>query len=347
MTKSFSKGLTAIDLFAGCGGLSVGLRQAGFNVLAALEIDSLAAETYFANHRKAKLFQQDIRKSNPAKIRRSLGLKKGQLDLLAGCPPCQGFSSLRTLNGNRTIRDPQNDLIFDFLRFVKEFRPKSVMMENVPGLATDQRLKKFANTLDRLGYTVNYAVLDTAHYNVPQKRKRLILLAGRSRSKIAFAKQVRDFSTVREAIGHLPKPGRSGDPLHDITVNRSPDVMEIISMIPKNGGSRDSLPPSLRLKCHKKPGAGFRDVYGRMAWDHPSPTITGGCINPSKGRFIHPHQNRAITLREAALLQSFPKNYQFPLHRGKYPVAQMIGNALPPEFIRRHALAIKSYLLGF
>lgn len=346
MAKPSSKGLTAIDLFAGCGGLSVGLRQAGFHVLAALEIDSLAAETYLANHREAAVLQQDIRKSDPAQIRKSLGLKKGQLDLLAGCPPCQGFSSMRTLNGSRAIRDPQNDLIFDFLRFVEEFMPKSVMMENVPGLATDRRLKQFTAALTRLGYSVNHAVLDTANFNVPQKRKRLILLAGHNRGNIAFAKQVKEHSTVRKAIGHLPRPGQSGDPLHDITVKRAPEVLEIISMIPKNGGSRDSLPPSLRLKCHKKPGMGFRDVYGRMAWDLPAPTITGGCINPSKGRFLHPRQNRAITLREAALLQTFPRNYKFSLRRGKYPAAQMIGNALPPEFIRRHALAVKSYLLS-
>lgn len=341
-----SRDLTAIDLFAGCGGLTVGLRKAGFQVLAGLEIDELAADTYAANHPGVAVIRDDIQKVRPADIRRELGLRKGQLDLLAGCPPCQGFSSMRTLNGNRTVRDPQNDLIFDFLRFVREFLPKTVMMENVPGLAKDHRLKTFIKGLSRLGYVVNYSILNTSDYNVPQSRRRLILLAGRTRGAVSFAKKSNLSSTVRKAIRHLPKPGKSGDPVHDVRVKRSPDILKLISMIPRNGGSRSSLPKSRVLKCHKKLGSGFRDVYGRMSWDHPSPTITGGCINPSKGRFIHPTQNRAITLREAALLQTFPSRYKFLLHRGIYPAAQMIGNALPPEFIRRHALSVKSYLLG-
>jgi DNA (cytosine-5)-methyltransferase 1 len=128
--------------------------------------------------------------------------------------------------------------------------------------------------------------------------------------------------------------------LHNYLVApRAPHIEKLIKAIPKDGGSRTDLGEEWQLECHKK-SDGFKDVYGRMAWDSLSPTITGGCVNPSKGRFLHPTENRAITLREAALLQTFPKNYRFPLSRGKFPAALLIGNALPPEFIRRHAEAL-------
>jgi DNA (cytosine-5)-methyltransferase 1 len=152
--------------------------------------------------------------------------------------------------------------------------------------------------------------------------------------------------TVRDAIGMLKRPGRSGDPLHDMKAKRDPRIMKMIRRVPKNGGSRSDLPWSMRLSCHRIFPDGFKDVYGRMRWTDVAPTITGGCINPSKGRFLHPSQHRSITLREAALLQSFPKRYRFSLSRGKFATAVMIGNALPPAFVKRHALAVKKSLLS-
>jgi DNA (cytosine-5)-methyltransferase 1 len=149
--------------------------------------------------------------------------------------------------------------------------------------------------------------------------------------------------TVKDAIGTMLPAGKSGDALHDLPEIRTPDVMARIKKIPKNGGSRSDLKKSDQLPCHKR-CRGFNDIYGRMSWDAVSPTITGGCVNPSKGRFLHPEEDRAITLREAAILQTFPKDYRFHLEGGKGAVATQIGNALPPEFIRRHALQIKTYL---
>jgi DNA (cytosine-5)-methyltransferase 1 len=336
---------TAIDLFSGCGGLTLGLKQAGFRVVGAVEIDALAAETYASNHPEVHLWRADIRRISGPKIRKALGLRRGQLDLLAGCPPCQGFSSMRTRNGGKQNRDRRNDLIFDYLRLVKALRPKTVMMENVPALIDNSRLKVLKAKLIALGYEFNGtpAVLNAADYGVPQRRKRMILIGSRIGS-IEMPPRARKAKTVRDAIGGLVRPRESSDPLHKATEDREPRIARMISLIPKNGGSRMDLPKRYHLECHKKLKDGFKDVYGRMKWNDVSPTITGGCVNPSKGRFLHPRQNRAITLREAALLQTFPPSYRFSLRRGKYAVALMIGNALPPAFIKKHATAIKNFL---
>lgn len=334
----------AIDLFSGCGGLTLGLKHAGFEVVGAVENDLLAVETYGANHPEVHLWHQDIRKLTAPKILCTLRLKRGELDLLAGCPPCQGFSAMRRLNGGRRVRDSQNDLVFDFLRLVKGLRPKAIMMENVPGLADNARLPKLKAALRWLGYSVNAAVKDAQHYGVPQRRRRFILLAGRG-AEIPFGIAARRVRTVRETFAKLGKHRAKHDPLHRLPELRSEKVKQIIRLIPKDGGSRLDLGAKHQLECHRKCD-GFKDVYGRMAWDDVSPTITGGCCNPSKGRFLHPTKNRTITLREAALLQTFPPNYFFSLERGKFPAAQMIGNALPPEFIRRHARQILRVLVG-
>jgi DNA (cytosine-5)-methyltransferase 1 len=324
--------LRAIDLFSGCGGLTLGLRKAGFRVLGAIEKDAAAAETYKANHSQVKVWRRDIRRVPAVEIMRSFKLCSGELDLLAGCPPCQGFSTLRTRNGATRNRDQRNDLVYDMLRFVRVLRPKAVMMENVPRLKDRQPFRDFCATLRKLGYELNWDVRDAASYGVPQRRKRLILLAGRGFA-IPFARPSNRRKTVREAIGFLAKAGASGDSLHDMPERRSSKVLDLIRDIPKDGGGRLDLPKSRQLKCHKH-FDGFRDVYGRMAWDEVAPTITGGCFNPSKGRFLHPVYDRAITMREAAILQSFPRRYRFLLSAGKEAIALMIGNALPPRFIR-------------
>lgn len=334
--------LTAIDLFAGCGGLTLGLKEAGFKVIGAIEIDPLAAATYRRNHRRTKLWQRDIRKVPATEIATTLGLRKGELDLLAGCPPCQGFSTLRTLNGSHEIADPRNELIFEFLRIARKLAPKTIMLENVPGLAKDERLMSFAEKLERSGYYVDYQVLDVSRYGIPQRRRRTVLIASRQ-GPVPWAAEAKEVRTVRHVLGDLKKPGASGDPLHDLPTLHSEEVREIIKQIPKNGGSRSSLSKRNQLACHKG-FDGFADVYGRMAWNKVAPTITSGCINPSKGRFLHPSQDRAITLREAALLQGFPEKYWFSLEKGKYAAAQMIGNALPPGFAKRHACEIRRHL---
>ena len=335
----------AIDLFSGCGGLTTGLKLAGFRVLAAVECETGALEAYEANHPEVThLYRQDIREVSGAQVLKALGLRRGKLDLLAGCPPCQGFSRMRTLNRGEAADDPRNDLVCEYLRLVAELLPRALLFENVPGLVSDLRYRQLLQSIRDLGYNAVDEVHDAADFGVPQRRRRLILLAARKvRVEMPKALSPDQCPTVRSVIAGLPRPGTSGDPAHDVTEARRPEVAKLIRLIPRNGGSRSDLGPDHVLDCHLRCD-GFYDVYGRMHWDEVSPTITSGFVNPSKGRFLHPEQNRCITPREAALLQTFPPDYVFPMKRGKYPVAAMIGNAFPPELARRHALAVREVL---
>ncbi|MCM8913220.1 DNA cytosine methyltransferase [Pseudomonas inefficax] len=336
----------AIDLFCGAGGLSEGLKAAGFKVLAGVELHPVAAETYRHNHPDHVLFEGDICDLDPMSLMKELELAPGELDLLAGCPPCQGFSTHRTRNKLPAVDDARNNLVFEYLKFVEVFLPKVVMMENVPALATDGRAHKILSTLKALGYVINSKTLqvkNAADYGVPQRRKRMILIASRF-GVIAEPAVVKEHSSVSNYIADLPAPGEKNDALHDYFPVRTKKTQQIISLVPKNGGSRTDLPKEFWLPCHLRRNGGYLDVYGRMAWEKVSPTLTGGCINPSKGRFIHPEQDRAITLREAALLQTFPDDYYFSLGRGRDFAALMIGNALPPLFIEVHARKIRQHI---
>ena len=321
----------------------MGLKMAGFRVVSAVEVNPLAVKTYKANHDGVIVWESDIRKLHPDRLLSRIGRNSGEIDLLAGCPPCQGFSTLRTLNGSVKIGDPRNELLLEFLRFVEVIQPRAVMMENVPGLAKDNRFSHFRERLESLGYIGNYRILNAADYGVPQRRRRLIYLAGRG-IKIPFAAKVRTYKKVEDVLKNLPVAGQSGDSIHDMPERRSSKVMRVISLIPKNGGSRKDLPKEMQLECHKRCN-GFKDIFGRMAWDKVAPTITSGCSNPSKGRFLHPEENRTVTLREAALLQSFPPDYKFAPNIGKGALAEMIGNALPPPFIAAHSKVIRRVLI--
>ena len=334
MELSISKPPVAIDLFAGAGGLSVGLEAAGYAVGAAVEVDPTAASTYRLNHPDTFLFSADVRGITGPTLLSKLGLQTGELDLLTGCPPCQGFSTLRTRRQGVAVEDIRNELIFQVLRLVRSIRPRAVLIENVPGLADDPRFDSFVDGLVGAGYATQHAILDAQHFGVPQRRRRLVLAAmrGRSLPSDLFA-STNEVRTVRSVLEGLPEAGESGDTLHDIPERRSESVMRRIRMTPKDGGSRTDLPADVPgCACHDG-RAGYYDVYGRMAWDTVSPTITSGCHNPSKGRFLHPEADRAITLREAALLQTFPPDYQFDLTRGKEHAARQIGNAFPPKLI--------------
>jgi len=328
--------LTAVDLFCGVGGLSAGLIGAGFSVLGALDVSELAVEGYRANHPDTTVWNQNIRSLSPRAMMEALGLVPGQLDLLAGCPPCQGFSTMRTLRRGTSVADKRNSLVAQFGRYAAALQPRALMMENVPGLADDPVLDRLVKRLRGLGYSVTTGVHDAADYGVPQRRRRFVLLGIRRAEPVLFADPVSGQLTVRDILGALPLPMESDDPLHNHGERRSRRIRNLIAAIPPDGGGQADLPRRRQLPCHRRTN-GFFDVYGRMAWDRPAPTITSGCINPSKGRFLHPDQDRAITLREAALLQSFPPTYDIPLRSGKYRAADLIGNALPPAFVRHHA----------
>lgn len=323
------KNYTSIDLFAGCGGLTQGMHDAGFKTEVAVELELDAAQAYKLNHPDTEVIQKDIREINISEMKEKLGDKK--LHLLAGCPPCQGFSSVRRLNRKKSVRDARNNLVLEYFRMVKELKPLTIMMENVPGLKDYYLFKDIVKELDSLGYSPKVKVVNVKNYGVPQQRRRLVMV-GSLLGDIQIAEGDEPGVTVRKAIENMETPDKTNDPIHQIVAKHTDKVMERIKLTPKNGGSWKDLPESYVLECHKGDNIGFNDVYGRLRWDDYSTTITGGCLNPSKGRFLHPEQDRVITPREAALLQSFPADYKFPTDIPKQALALLIGNALPPKF---------------
>ncbi|WP_216229298.1 MULTISPECIES: DNA cytosine methyltransferase [unclassified Polynucleobacter] len=338
--------LNAIDLFSGCGGLSQGMHDAGFQTKVAIELEPIAARAYKLNHPNTHVIQKDIRDIGAKEIKKLLGNEP--LHLLAGCPPCQGFSSVRRLNKKQNVKDDRNNLVLEYFRMVEILKPITIMMENVPALKDYYLFKEIVKKLKLLGYHIEIEILDVKEYGVPQRRRRLVML-GSLLGAIAMPTPETKKITVRDAIFSLLPPELATDPLQKIVAKHTEGVTRRIKLTPKNGGSWKDLPKEYVLNCHKKDGVGFNDVYGRLRWDDYSTTITGGCLNPSKGRFLHPEQNRVITPREAALLQSFPKTYKFPIDIPKHSLALLIGNALPPKFSyfqsKNIASHIKSYQL--
>jgi len=333
----------SIDLFSGVGGLTVGLHQANFQTSFAFEIDSIASKAYGLNHPDTEVITEDIRKVSTLDIKKKL--KGKPIHLLAGCPPCQGFSSMRRLNRSTPVFDERNSLINEYVRFIQELMPYTFMMENVPGLIKYDLFHKAIETLKSIGYLhIDYKVVNVKDYGVPQSRRRLVMVGSRL-GEIKVAEPLDDKkATVRSAIGNLPLPQDSEDLMHKVFPNHTEKIKEQITLTPHNGGSRKDLPERFILNCHKKINVGFNDVYGRLKWDDSSTTITGGCLNPSKGRFLHPEQDRCISAREAALLQSFPPDYKLPSNTAMGKLALLIGNALPPKFSYVQSLNIHNHL---
>lgn len=335
--------LLSIDLFSGCGGLTEGMHQAKFKTKFAFEIDEIASRTFKLNHKRTKVITKDIRTVSLDEIKSEL---KGEtIHLLAGCPPCQGFSSIRRLNRETPVEDDRNNLINEYVRFIEELKPYTFMMENVPALIHYDLFLKAVERLKEIGYHwIDYKVVNVKDYGVPQSRKRLVMVGSRL-GEIKVAPPVNEKKTVREMIGNLPLPSESDDPVHKMFPTHTPEVQTRIELTPANGGSRKDLPAQYKLKCHEKENVGFNDVYGRLRWDDYSTTMTGGCLNPSKGRFLHPEQHRNISAREAALLQSFPADYKFPVDAPRTNIALMIGNALPPRFSYHQSMNLKNHIL--
>ncbi|MBS3984345.1 MAG: DNA cytosine methyltransferase [Selenomonadales bacterium] len=336
---------TAIDLFSGGGGLTVGLKQAGFKVISAVEIEPHAAKTYQENHPEVKLLPMDIRSVDSRQL---LGSSANEVDLIAGCPPCQGFSSL-TAKYQRV--DPRNQLIDDMSKIIRELTPLVVMVENVPGLATRGKAEfgRFIQELECNGYIVEWGILQVADYGVPQLRRRLVLLAGRgfriglpapTHSRLG-QRGTKPWVTLEEAIGAYKSPvslrqaHQSGGPQsfnwHVVRDISAKNIQRFHALKP--GVSRSLLPEHLRPDCHKNRDDGFVNVYGRLSWNQPSVTVTGGCTTPSKGRFGHPEELRTISVREAATIQTFPSDYIIATDFMDY-ACRIIGNALPCLFAK-------------
>lgn len=332
----------AIDLFAGSGAVSRGLRDAGFNVVGALDFDPKACATYEMNHEGVKLIRRDIRKV-PAK---TFAQFKGEIDLLIVCAPCQPFSNR---NRNRITKDERVDLVLRSLKFIRALKPSFVLFENVPGLEKNKVFEKLCKELVRAGYHLKEPQkVDAADLGVPQRRVRMVLCAALKAEWLdgVFNGQVSQRVSVREAIGDLLEPSFKSDNLEDPLhyKRRHSDLnLERLRHVPKNGGSRISLPDHLVLACHKELSENqYPDCYGRMSWDQEAPTLTTGCTDFTRGRYVHPEQDRAITLREAARLQSFPDDYKFNGNASE--IATQIGNAVPPRMMQVIAERIKAVL---
>jgi DNA (cytosine-5)-methyltransferase 1 len=336
--------LTALDVFAGGGGLTVGLKRAGFRVVGAVEKEANAFSTYKSNHPEVSAFKQDICTVSGESLR-ALS-PSGKIDLLAGCPPCQGFSSLTS---KYKKPHPGNRLVKEMTRLVEEVAPRAIMMENVPGLQDKGRrlFQEFLDALEDNGYIVRQAVLQVADYGVPQSRRRLVVLAGKGFAiELPKATHHRTgdnglvrWKSIREVIFGMPKPvtlpeavKRGGPQSFDWHVVRELSDVNLRRLKQaKPGRSWRSIPKRLRPECHQDRTTGFSNVYGRMRWTEVSPSITGGCTTFSKGRFGHPQANRTISVREAALLQTFPPDYVFDTRYMEH-ACNIIGNALPCDF---------------
>lgn len=327
----------AIDLFCGSGAVSVALKANGFRVVAAVDNDRTCAETYGLNHPEVPFREKDIRKIEPAEL--AVALPEGkQLELMVVCAPCQPFSSQ---NRRREDVDPRAPLMLHAVRLAKALQPRLIMFENVPGIASSPMLERLRRALFAAGYQMGEpARIDAADFGVPQRRVRCIVVASRSSALVppSVPAAPRKYGvTVRKAFAGLTELGSGeADPSDPLHVSRKHQQLTLtrLELIPRDGGSRCSLPKQLQLACHRKCGPGeFSDVYGRMRWDAVAPTLTTGCTDVTRGRFAHPQENRAITLREAARLQTFPDDYKFAGSRSE--IAAQIGNAVPIELARR------------
>lgn len=338
--------IRVFDFFSGCGGTSSGFRRAGLKLEVGLDFDQDAAATYRKNFADVHFIEDDICVL-PIDCLAPWLERKGGPVLFSGCAPCQPFSKQ---NRQKSSSDPRRSLLGEFGRFVRAWRPDYVFVENVPGMqrlpSDSGPLTRFNKLLKSLGYSVECGVVPASQYGVPQTRERLVLLAslipGLRLPRPSHGADLLPWSTVREWIGSLP-PISAGemhpkDPDHQAARLSEINMMRIQTT--PEGGGRDCWPQELLLDCHRR-HSGHTDVYGRLAWDRPASGLTTRCISYSNGRFGHPEQDRAISLREAACLQTFENDYRFVGTLTSR--AKQVGNAVPPLMAYKIGLEIKSH----
>ena len=344
--------MKVVDLFAGVGGMSEGFKQAGYDIVLAIEFDKDIANSYKLNHTGTEMINEDICKLDV----KALHKKYADIDVIMGGPPCQGFSQ----KGKRlNIDDPRNYLFKQFVRFVEEFKPKYFVLENVPNIITTSNgffKDQIVQSFEKLGYSVNFSVLNAADYGVPQDRRRAVFIGKLGKSKVALPAQCERHVTIADAIYDLPfipsgkgneeseydkKPitdyqkamRGSSTVLHNhVATKHSPLALRRLAMIPKGAG-KEILPAEERTKSI------YSGTWSRMIEDSISVTITTRYDTPSSGRFTHPILDRCITTREAARLQSFPDSFIF--YGPKTSQMKQVGNAVPPLLAKAIAEQIK------
>jgi DNA (cytosine-5)-methyltransferase 1 len=334
---AMSKRFVGIDFFCGCGGMTAGLLKAGVDVRLGVDIDPICKDTYEKNN-GVPFECADVRSNLRARIVRALAKKRGRPVIFAACAPCQPFSKVRK---SGVKKHPDTNLLNVFLGYVLAFKPEYVLCENVPQLESSTKgkriIKKFLKSLFACGYKADVGVVNAADFNVPQNRWRLVIMASRVGNvvKVPNGPTAGAPPVVRQAIGNYP-PLRAGERRDDVpnhwAAKLEPKNLERIRAVPRDGGDLRSVSVRLRPPSRKDFGnyghGGFFDVYGRMKWDAPAPTLTTRCNSYSNGRYGHPEQDRAISIREAAALQSFPDDYVF--HVGAVnDAAKLVGNAVP------------------
>ena len=344
-----------VDLFCGAGGLTRGLLDAGIKIRAGVDLDPVCQYPYEHNN-PSKFIEKSVTDLKPGEIRAFY--RKGCLRLLAGCAPCQTFSTYNLKARSKEEKDNKWFLLREFARLVKEIRPDLVTMDNVPGLAEQDVFQDFLAALDANGYNVSYQIVSCEEYGIPQHRHRLVLLASKLGeiallSPTAFGAEKRTVRQVFVGLPHLENGEQSkDDPLHQCSRLSETNLMRIRASKP--GGTWRDWPEGLIAGCHKKDtGDTYGSVYGRMEWDKPAPTMTTQFFGFGNGRFGHPEEDRAISLREGAIIQSFPRDYQFVDPKEKVcqkNIGRLIGNAVPVklgEVIGRSIVAHVNKIFGY
>lgn len=349
------KDFAVVDLFCGIGGLTHGFKTEGFIVSAGVDFDNTCSYAYRTNNNDAKFLHKDVTKLTSKKLN---GLfPRNKRKILVGCAPCQPFSIFNYKNNNnaeKQAKDEKWKLLYSFADLIEATQPEIVSMENVPQLRNFNGggvFNDFVELLEKNRYKVSFGVYNAQDYGVPQRRKRLILLASKhSKFELIPPTHKDNYLTVHQAIGHLPEI-KDGEHSEDDFLHYARKLTEInkkrIKATAEGGGWQD-WDKSLLLECHKKEsGLMYKSVYGRMSWDDVAPTITTYCIGLNNGRFGHPEQDRAISLREAAILQSFPEDYDLIDTKAMFNIqvlARQIGNAVPVGLGQAIAKSIKKHI---
>lgn len=349
IAKSKDNQYKAIDFFCGGGGMTCGLRQAGIDVIAGVDFDKNAKETYEFNNPGTTFINSDVRNLRSNYFERIFGVQREDDNLiLVGCSPCQFYSIINT---TRDSSIKTKDLLRNFARFIEYYRPGYVLVENVPGILTNKRSiwPFFKNKLEELGYgKMQYKVIDMSYYGVPQSRRRFSLIATRLDVEVLLPKADEKQTLLSAFIGEshgfqkIEAGHKDSSDFNHTVAGLSDKCLRRLQKTKHDGGSRLDWADDadLQLKCFVGKDSSFKDSYGRMWWNKPAPTITTKFFSISNGRFGHPDEDRAISLREGATLQTFPRNYVFKSNSIAI-TARLIGNAVPCEYARRLGETIK------